>query len=80
MTFQTFQAINFGLLIALALLLVALVAGQPVSRFAIGGVVFAQALVRTYRDWRWGGPVGRRRIPFNLLLSLVIVYLLFSTR
>ena len=80
MNFQTVQIINFGLLIVLAGLLIALVAGLPIPRLTFAGVIFAQALVRTYRDWRWGGPMGRRRIPLSLLFSLVIVYLFLTMR
>ncbi len=78
-SFKTAQWINLGLLGVLALTLVALVLGVAVPRWAFAGLVVVQALVRTWRDVRWGGE-QRRRIGFNLLLTLVLAYLILTVR
>lgn len=74
------QWLNLGLLGVLAITLVALVLGVPVPRCAFAGLVVLQALVRTWRDLRWGGDARRGRIGFNLLLTLVLAGLILSVR
>ncbi len=79
-SFKTAQWINLGLLGVLALTLAALVLSVPVPRWAFVGLVIAQALVRTWRDVRWGGEQRRRSIGFNLVLTLVLAYLILTVR
>jgi hypothetical protein len=76
--FKTAQWLNLGLLVVLALTLVALILGVAVPRWAFAGLVIVQALVRTWRDWRWGGDARRSRIGFNLVLTLVLAYLILT--
>jgi hypothetical protein len=70
--------VNLGLLVLLAALVVALFAGLPVPRFAVALVIGIQAVVRAFRELRFGTDASRRRLPFNLLISLVFVYLIMS--
>jgi hypothetical protein len=79
-SFKTAQWINLGLLGVLALTLVALVLGVPVPRWAFAALVVVQALVRTWRDVRWGGEQRRRSLGFNLVLTLVLAYLILTVR
>ena len=80
MNFQMAQWLNLGLLGVLAITLVALVLGVSVPRWAFAGLVVLQALVRTWRDLRWGGDARRGRVGFNLLLTLVLAGLILSVR
>ncbi len=80
MNFQTAQWINLALLGALAITLAALVLGVSVPRWALAGLVVAQALFRAWRDLRWGGVARRGRIGANLLLTLVLAGLILSVR
>jgi hypothetical protein len=74
------QWLNLGLLVVLALTLVALILGVAVPRWAFVGLVIAQALVRTWRDVRWGSEQRRRSVGFNLVLALVLAYLILTVR
>lgn len=74
------QWLNLGLLVVLALTLVALVLGVGVPRWAFASLVIVQGLVRTWRDLRWGGDARRGRVGFNLLLTLVLAGLILSVR
>jgi hypothetical protein len=76
---RVFQTINFGFLIILAAAVVALLAGLPVPRFAVALIIGAQAIFRSYVTLRFGNDASRRRLPFNLLISLVFVYLIMSS-
>jgi hypothetical protein len=75
---RVFQIVNLGLLVLLAALVVALFAGLPVPRFAVALVIGIQAVVRAFRELQFGTDASRRRLPFNLLISLVFVYLIMS--
>ena len=79
MNAQTFRILNFGLLLALAGLLIALAAGQAVPPIATALVVAAQAMVRAFREIRFGNEASKRRLPFHLLLSLFLVYLILRS-
>jgi hypothetical protein len=70
--------VNFGLLVLLAALVVALLAGLPVPRLVIALVIGVQAVVRAFRELQFGTDASRRRLPFNLLISLVFVYLIMT--
>lgn len=74
-TFQMAQWLNLGLLVVLAGLLLALLFGTPVPRPVFAAVIVAQAGVRSWRDLRWGGEARRRRVGFNLLLSVALAWL-----
>jgi hypothetical protein len=79
-SFKIAQWLNLGLLVVLALTLVALILGVPVPRWAFAGLVVIQTLVRAWRDWRWGSERRRRSIGFNLVLTLVLAYLILTVR
>ena len=70
--------LNLGLLVLLAALVVALFAGLSIPRFAVASVIGIQAIVRAFRELQFGTDASRRRLPFNLLISLVFVYLIMS--
>jgi hypothetical protein len=70
--------VNLGLLVLLAALVVALFAGVPVPNFAVALVIGIQAIFRAFRELQFGTDASRRRLPFNLLISLVFVYLIMS--
>ena len=70
--------LNLALLVVLAGLLIGLAAGQAVPRFAVASLIGLQAVVRAFRELRFGTDASRRRLPFNLLISLVFVYLIMS--
>jgi hypothetical protein len=71
--------LNLGLLVVLAGLLIAIAAGQAVPRFAVALLIGLQAVVRAFRELRFGSDASRRRLPFNLLISLVFIYLIMNT-
>ena len=79
MNAQTFRILNLGLLMVLAGLLIALAAGQAVPPIATALVVAAQAMVRAFREIRFGNEASKRRLPFHLLLSLFLVYLILRS-
>jgi hypothetical protein len=76
---RAFQVLNLALLVALAGLLIALAAGVRVPPFATALVIAGQAIVRAFRELRFGTDVSRRRLPFHLLLSLFLVYLIMRS-
>lgn len=78
--FRAVQAANLALLGVLAGLVVALVLGAAVPRVALAGVILAQLALRAYRDWRWGGEAGRRRLPGMVLVSVLLLVLLVTAR
>ena len=79
MNARAFQVLNLGLLVVLAGLLIALAAGQAVPPIATALVVAAQAMVRAFREIRFGSDASKRRLPFHLLLSLFLVYLIMRS-
>jgi uncharacterized membrane protein len=78
MNARVFQMVNLSLLGLLAALVVALFAGLPVPRFAVALLIGIQAVVRAFRELQFGTEASRRRLPLNLLISLVFVYLIMS--
>jgi 4-hydroxybenzoate polyprenyltransferase len=79
-TFRNVQALNLVLLGLLAGLIVAQLLGVGVPILLVVAVLAASLALRTYRDLVWGGEAGRRRLPFNLLIGGLIIYLLlFAT-
>jgi hypothetical protein len=79
MNVRTFQIINLGLLVVLAGLLIAIAAGQAIPRFAVASMIGLQSVVRAFRELKFGTEASRRRLPFNLLISLVFIYLIMNT-
>jgi hypothetical protein len=72
MNARAFQILNLSLLIALAV-------GQAVPPIATALVIAAQAMVRAFREIRFGTETSKRRLPFHLLLSLFLVYLILRS-
>ncbi len=79
-TFSTLQRFNLIVLGVLAGLVLALAFGAKIPRLAIVAVIVFQLILRAYRDVRWGGEAGRRRIVSNAILSFVLVYLILSAQ
>ncbi len=79
MNARTFQVLNLSLLVVLAGLLIALATGQAVPPIATALVIAAQAMVRAFREIRFGNDTSKRRLPFHLLLSLFLVYLIMRS-
>ncbi|HWG85636.1 MAG TPA: hypothetical protein VNT60_09165 [Deinococcales bacterium] len=77
--YRTIQMVNLALLGLLAGLLLAVALGARVPLTAVVGLLLASTILRTYRDYRFGGEVGRRRIPFNLMVMGLVLYLLFTS-
>lgn len=78
--FRTLQAANLAMLGVLAGLVVAMMLGQTIPRALVAAVLVAQLGLRVYRDLRWGGAPGRRRLPGTILLSTVLLILILTAR
>ena len=78
--FRTVQAANLALLGVLAGLVVAMLLGQAIPRALVAAVLIAQLGLRVYRDLRWGGTAGRRRLPGTVVLSAVLLVLILTAR
>lgn len=78
--FRTVQAANLALLGVLAGLVVAMLLGTAVPRALVAAVLVVQLGLRVYRDLRWGGEAGRRRLAGTVVLSAVLLVLILTAR